>query len=523
MAKAGAEAAASQVPPVSITQEPAMPVLAMPAGTLDLRGVIEATLARNANVRLARSQLDIAEGGILVQRGAFDWRTQADLSRQQFSTPLSGADRALFLDTAPGHDNNLTRLDTSSVGVQRRLESGLVIRSGLTHNLSGATLVTPGGTPVTGTGSISFGLTYPLLRGGMGTAALPLRISELESQATRFDLEATVALSLFDATARYWSYLSALRRLQISRDSEARGETLLGQLQKLADADELPRAELQLVRANLNDRRFQRLQAEQAVLAARLALGRTLGLGADEASRIGMPVDEFPGAAVSLDRQLTAGREALAEAALERRAELLALARRDQAAGFGIDIARNNALPQLDLSVGLSSNGLSEMQNRPTLPFVPTFDRLAPAGYSVGVTFSYPLGATTARGQIAQQQGLQQQTATRRQELAATVRSNVERAVFVYQSNRAVIDQLESSRKAYEVALDNEKLKRSLGLATLIDVLNVEDRLTNASLALAQAQGDYASAIALLLFESGQIIDNRGGDYVASADALAGR
>ena len=58
----------------------------------------------------------------------------------------------------------------------------------------------------------------------------------------------------------------------------------------------------------------------------------------------------------------------------------------------------------------------------------------------------------------------------------------------------------------YRVSVKNEETKRSLGSATLIDVLNIEDRLNNALIARLQYQQAYASALAQLLFEAGQLV-----------------
>jgi outer membrane protein TolC len=69
--------------------------------------------------------------------------------------------------------------------------------------------------------------------------------------------------------------------------------------------------------------------------------------------------------------------------------------------------------------------------------------------------------------------------------------------------------------KTYAMGLANERTKRRLGLSTLIDILNVEDRYNNALLSAVQARQAYASAIAQFLFNTGMLVLRQGEFYTA--------
>jgi outer membrane protein TolC len=69
--------------------------------------------------------------------------------------------------------------------------------------------------------------------------------------------------------------------------------------------------------------------------------------------------------------------------------------------------------------------------------------------------------------------------------------------------------------KTYAMGLANERTKRRLGLSTLIDILNVEDRYNNALLSAVQARQAYASAIAQFLFSTGMLVLRQGEFYTA--------
>jgi len=70
------------------------------------------------------------------------------------------------------------------------------------------------------------------------------------------------------------------------------------------------------------------------------------------------------------------------------------------------------------------------------------------------------------------------------------------------------------------VSLENERTKRRLGLATLIDTLNIEDRYNNALLAAVQARQGFASAIAQFRFETGTLLAREGDTYRARVGEL---
>ena len=110
---------------------------------------------------------------------------------------------------------------------------------------------------------------------------------------------------------------------------------------------------------------------------------------------------------------------------------------------------------------------------------------LTPLGSHVGglnfgatVSYSLPVGNRTARGGVARQASIYRQQTTLAQDLDRVIHSSVlvalkalERSIYELKSSEAAVT-------LYRTAVLNEKKKFQMGLATLIDVINVEDRLT---------------------------------------------
>ena len=61
--------------------------------------------------------------------------------------------------------------------------------------------------------------------------------------------------------------------------------------------------------------------------------------------------------------------------------------------------------------------------------------------------------------------------------------------------------------------MKNEYVKRKLGLATLIDVITVQDRLDGARLQLLQLRQEYAVGVAQILFDAGELVGREAESY----------
>ncbi|MGP1678119.1 MAG: TolC family protein [Burkholderiales bacterium] len=315
----------------------------------------------------------------------------------------------------------------------------------------------------------------------------------------------------------YWDYLGKTQRLAISRASERRGEDQLDEIRKLIAADELPRAEINLAQASLNDRRSARIAAQQALLEARRALGRSLGFNAQATMAIGELADAFPeydGASINT----VARRQELTLRALESRSDLAALRAHREAAQILLDAARRNERPQLDLVLGATQSGLSEGAALGAV--APAFTQNFGPGYNANLIFQMPLGNNAARGWSRQQAALVDAQRIRIDELGHSISNSIETSAYAVLRATQQLTEADAAVKAYGVSLENERTKRRLGLATLIDTLNVEDRYNNALLAAVQAREVFAGAIAQFRFETGTLLARAGDTYDARVGEL---
>ena len=167
-------------------------------------------------------------------------------------------------------------------------------------------------------------------------------------------------------------------------------------------------------------------------------------------------------------------------------------------------LLENDLKPRLDLTIDLGYEGL-EAGSALEEYFTP-FGRNV-GGANVGVTLSYtvPFGNRTSRRLSVQRASAYQQQITLARDLTRFIQSSVlvalkalERSIYELKSSEIAIE-------LYRTAVSNEKKKFQMGLATLIEIIDVEDRLTEAMLSYTDGQQRYASALVQLRYETGTL------------------
>jgi len=488
----------------------------LPQG-LSLKAALSAALSGNPNVLLSLTQIEAAQSVAQQQQGPFDLTLNAQGGSTRTIRPLREAERLSYL--LGGYDLRYQLADTTiaQAGVTQLFMNGMQANLVATYTSNAENTFPATGTQRQGTGAITFQLRAPIMRNEGDVVGAPLRAAEIESFAARGELEFTVAQALLSSALSYWDYLGKTQRLAISRANERRGEEQIEEIRKLIASDELPKAEINLAQASLNDRRSARIAAEQALLESRRSLGRSLGMSAQATMSIGELSDAFPLYA-DVPINTVARKEELTLRALDTRSDLTALRQRREAAQILLDAARKNERPQLDLVLGATQNGLTEGAS--TGAIAPAFTQNFGTGYSANLIFQMPLGNNAARGLYRQQAAQVDAQSIRINELGHSISNSIETSAYAVQRATEQLIEADAAVKTYAASLENERTKRRLGLSTLIDTLNIEDRYNNALLAAVQAHQGFASSIAQFRFETGALLVREGDTYSARVSEL---
>ena len=242
---------------------------------------------------------------------------------------------------------------------------------------------------------------------------------------------------------------------------------------------------------------------------ARQQLGFSIGLAAAEAPEVkALPdaLDQFaepaPLAGTAAEWQT---------AALGSRQDLAALARSEEAERALLAGARNALKPQLDLTFKAGYGGV-ETGSRAGDYFSSFSENVQGASGFVALQFGFPLGNNQARGLHQQQEAAAAQRELQRMDLGRSILTEVDLGVLRLGQISEELISLRQARTQYETAVTDEKRKLSLGMATILDVLQLEDRLTGSSLAYLSALSRYGMAVARFRFQTGTLITQADND-----------
>ncbi len=458
------------------------------AAELRLADAVRMALAGNANVLVQETRIDVARGQQLQAAGQFDLVLAAGTNYSKLiSSPLSGA--PLTSAYANEYQTSVSKLLRNGMSATVSLD-GVSNRGGLANQAVGSE-ATLGAT-----------VGIPLLRGRGARAVTAVEdAATLTVQVSRHEYRNQISQVLYQTLTAYWTYRVREALHQAAISDEQRSENLLASTQKLVEASEKPRADLVLLRADLADKTGARQAAALALVDARAALGRLLGLDADGVAQLAAPADALP-AVGTLRAPDAAALATLRADAQSRRADLLSLGSQIGAASRLAEAASDNLKPRLDLELGLS---YSKVVDGEQFLHPSARARTGPAVVA-RLNYQFPVQNRTARGALVERAALLTGLQLQQRDLAHSVAGGVDNALQAVLSSAAQLKVAEQALQLYEQAVSQEIVKQKNGIATLIDVINIESRFVNARVSFLLAQLAQATAIARLRLETGTLL-----------------
>ncbi len=367
-------------------------------------------------------------------------------------------------------------------------------------------------------------LTQPLLRDfGWRFAVLIVDVAEIAEQQAFYDYKAQVADLIASVEQAYWVYVLAIENVRVEdkglelakellRQNQGRFRVgALAQTAVLESEAEVARREANLVRV----RALQRIARDnlRALINARDA--------SENALLLIVPADQPTVRAVDLDLDDSLQR------AYTDRPELIAA--RLNADGRKVDrkIAENRLLPRLDLVGSGGLNGLGGLRAAGPVVFGNTvfaanpqvngaYDRaleLLTDGryyqYQFGAVFEVPIGNADAKARYAEAKVNAEQARLSVSQLEENVTLEITQSV---NNLKAYLKSIEATRIAKELAEENvrnQQARYDVGLATTKDLIDFQDRLTQAERAAVESLTNYNIEVARLHRADGSLLADR--------------
>jgi outer membrane protein TolC len=489
------------------------PFLALRDRPVTLGDVLQLSLQQSPNVLLSKQQAEGARGNAMQAAGGFDMVTEFTTNRTRNRNSLTPLEQAQLVaapvDNITSHDSTQS---STRFSVQQPLRSGLILGSDYTvqRNFDALQALQYGQLgQAQSSGRLSFSIQVPLLRNtGRDVTGASAEAAEREAAAAFASHEFDSSQTVLATTRSYWDFVAKQRLFELALESEARTKRLLEEMRKLAAADQIPQADTELVSASSAEKTAYRVTAEQGLIASRRTLARQLGMSVLDELRLSQPATPFP-AADERAARAASDLAARIEAAMPRRADLRAAELREQSAQLLRVAAQHNLKPVANLSFSISEGGLAIDKSSTALASPFSTNRTGPT-FSVGLQMQWPVENQQARGLLLTRSASAVGAEIQRRDLQDAVGSGIQLAASALSASVVQLHAAAAAVHHYEKTLVNENTKRRLGAGTLIDVINIEDRLNNAQQTEVLLRQSYANAIAQLLFETGELIRKRG-------------
>ena len=303
-------------------------------------------------------------------------------------------DAEFFLDFTHARDDSAFLIQTGSEQVQGTSVSGGIrqlLPSGMRAQVSLDTQrtfvdnpnLTRGTNPSHHT-TFTATVTQPLLRGfGLEVNRAQIEIARANRRIADWEFEGEVRDRLYDVESLYWQLVQSCRTAGVLAVAVAQNYATYIDLWERRNHDASP-VEIANSRSRWQSRYVDYLEAVRLVKDAEDALKNAINdpeLTLAEDVEI-IPTDSPMVSAVALDQF------AEVRTALDERSEVRQARESIESLKIATNVAKNNTLPQLDLTFNFESEGLDTSGDE-------AFDRLRNSeylSYAVSVNFSYPFG-----------------------------------------------------------------------------------------------------------------------------------
>lgn len=471
----------------------AEPAFALPdAGPADLsvEQAIMLALQNNRDLRVRQVNPVIAGTFERIERGVYDPELFAELDFAK--------ERASEIARSTGTQFSVEGSDAAAVaGIRQELPTGTTLEATVEQDRN-----TSNRTPEQQAARLGISITQSLLRGfGPAVNLASVRLAELETVASLYELRGFTEALLADTETAYWNYVLAGQEIEIFERSLAVARQQRDEVELRIQVGILPEIEAAAARAEVARREQALIDARSLLEENRLRLLRLisperqdpLGLQINTVSR---PAIEPIPIADPADRLQLAERSRpdLNEARLRLRQNRLETV-----------VTRNGLLPRLDLFIALGKTGFADN-------FSESFRQLDGNTYdfTTGVSLSHFLGNRAAEARDDAARASHRQASQAVANLQQLVRLDVRLAINEVERARQQIAATKATRILQEETLSAEKERFDVGSSTALLVAQAQRDLLASRIAEVEAIIHYRIALVELYLAEGSLLERRG-------------
>jgi outer membrane protein TolC len=359
--------------------------------------------------------------------------------------------------------------------------------------------------------TLRFNLNQPLLRNfGFKMSRREIQVAVNALGVSEEQLRRTLTDTVYNVESAYWNLVYSIENLEVRRQSLALAKDLLEKNQRSVEVGTMAPMDVLSARAEVATREADIIQAETEVESRSDQLKALLNLptDGDQAVDILLPKDTptFEEKSFDLDEALALAVQNRTDLAISR----LGIKNEE----LNLSYARNQALPDLNLSASFSSPGIDGTQliydGNPilgniidTIPggisgAIKQTTQFKYPNWNVGLTFSLPLANVFSKASLAQAKLNMRQAMLELESQKQQVYLEIKSAVRAVDANHKRILAYTTARELAEQKLAAEEEKRRVGLSTNYMVLLLQRDLASARISELNAIIAYNVSLASL-------------------------
>lgn len=345
---------------------------------------------------------------------------------------------------------------------------------------------------------LSVNFAQPLLKNfGREATELNIQVAKFGKEGALEQFRAKITDIVVQVRNQYFQLYSLREDLEVKKTSLALAERVLSDTRAQVKAGVLPAMEILSAEFGVATMQKNLIDAERALKDQEDSLRVLLQLP---------PAGEIVPLDTPFHEQYPVDQDAAIRKALADRPELKQLRITQKTGELQSRVARNQTLPDLSLVLNASLTGLGQEYNR-------ALDRVGTGRYPIwggGLQLTYPLGNRAAENEYIKSRLKVEQTAAQIKSLEDSVANDVRNSVRALQAGYKQLDVTERGSAYAEERLNAYIKKNKVGLATVKDVLDVQNDMVAAKGNRIRAMADYTNAVTALWKASGELLEKEG-------------
>jgi outer membrane protein len=350
--------------------------------------------------------------------------------------------------------------------------------------------------------------TQPLWRNfSIDNTRAQIRTNEINQDIAELNLSAQEVSILAQVRNAYWELVYARQAVEAAQQSLDLAIKQVADNKARVEIGTMAPIDVIQAQAEEANRRQQLVNAQATLRNNELALKRLIVSGTDDElwNATIIPVDRPTITAQPIDL------EAAVANALSRRTDLTVIKRNLEAADIQLATIENETKPQLDLVSSLNLQGRAGLGREREDPFNPGVIIPAPTGTYVDalrhigtfeapqwdfrLNFSYPIGTSAAKANLARQRLLRSQTEASLKATMLQIATEVTQAALAVRNSLEAMQAATAARELAEQRLQAAQSKFEVGMATNFEVIQAQRDLNEARNSELRQQLNYQRAL----------------------------